>query len=311
VKAEQDILFGVASQTLWLDAPEGRPSSVTSASVFEATDGDASTAESATTGVASVETNPNTTLDATSGAGQTDPKVVNLTATTGCSVGRRYLITGASGSKEWVEVASISSGASITARHPLLGAFASADTFQSTRMSITVDTTWCSDSANLSTGTAPRYRVRWVYVVSSVTYVRDTYFDLVRYAGDHNVDPIDIDRLSPGWMDRLPVDHRTDQGRALIDDAYAAVRLDLAAVDVNDASVADQAIVDELVRRKAVAMTELSRFLSGADRQAQLEAARLDYSSTLDAFVRVVRRAPTRSDSGGSSVGVATQLTTR
>ena len=35
--ASHDVLFSQASQTIWLDPPEGRPSSVTSATVYEAT----------------------------------------------------------------------------------------------------------------------------------------------------------------------------------------------------------------------------------------------------------------------------------
>jgi hypothetical protein len=313
MKQEQDIIFGLASQTLWLDAPEGRPSSITSVAVYEASTGDTGTAESATTGAASVETNPNTTMDAAGGATETDPTLVPLTATTGATVGRRYLLTAVNGFKEWVEVEAVSSGVSVKVRHPLQGEYASADTFASTRMSITVDSTWVADTSNLSSGGAssPRYRVRWVYVVSGVTYVRDAYFDLVRYVGDHNVDPLDVDRLAPGWLDRLPVDYRDDQGRALIDDAYAAVKLDLAANDVNDAMVSDQAIVDELVRRKVVATSELTRFYASGDRQAQMEAARLDYSSTLDAFVRVVRRVPSRDSTGAGFVGVSTQTLVR
>lgn len=238
----QDLTYSITGQSLVWDAPEGRPSSVTSVTVYLASTGDSGSTETATSGTASVETNPNTTFDAASGSGQTDPRKCNLTATTGISAGRSYLVTTAAGLKEWPEVLSITAGDSIIARNPLENAYASADTFQSTRISISVDSTWVSDQSNISPGlrATPNYRVRWVYVVSSVTYVHDTYFDVVRYAGGHTVSTADLDAMIPGYMDILPTFHRVDEGRRMLDEAYQQVRWDLQASDVNDAAIRDE-----------------------------------------------------------------------
>ena len=248
-----DIIYGVASQSLYFDCPEGRPSSVTSVAVYENRDGDDSTAEVATTGSASVETNPNTTFDAASGYGQSNPKVLNLTATTGCARGRRYLATAAAGNREWVETMEIDAGNSITARHPLHNAFAAADTLESTRISISVLDAWAATVANISGALHPtgRYRVRWEYVVDSVTYVADSYFDLVRYAGVTDITPLTVAEHIPGWFDTLPTDSRNDQGQGLIDIAYKQLKYRMIADSRADQLVRDSEVMGYLVALKA------------------------------------------------------------
>src|SRR5690606_32448234 len=141
MERHQDIAFNVTGQSLVWDAPEGQASSVTSVTVYRAYTGDTGTTEAATTGTASIDS-VDTTLDAAAGDGQADARLIPLTATTGIVAGREYLLTSADGLKEWVEVVSIDSGVSVTARHPLANTYAAADTFQGTRLSIGVDGTW-------------------------------------------------------------------------------------------------------------------------------------------------------------------------
>lgn len=313
MRTVQDILFGVTGQTVYFDCPEGRPSSVTSADVYLWDVSDDGTAEIAV-GSGSVETNPNTTIDAASGAGQTDARVLNVAATTGFSVGRSYLVTGADGFKEWVEVGEIDSGNSVTARHPLHNTYASADTVQSTRIQATVDSTWVADDSNITTdelGPNPMYRVRWVYVVNSVTYVADTYFNLVRYNARHGVTPQDVDDMLPGWLDRLPTDHRDTQGRRLIDDAYRGVRIDLHQVDLAASSLAESEIVDELVRYKAIEMCELARYLATDGDPTRVQLATQRYQTRLDSLVRLVSRVPVRDTTGAATPMMAVGLTRR
>lgn len=264
-----DLLFGVTGQSLYFDAPEGRPSSVTSSDVFENTTGDDGTEEAATSGSAAVETNPDTTFNADSGAGQADARVCNLTATTGATIGRQYRATNAAGEVDIVEVAAVSSGASVTARQPLVNAYASGDAFESTRITHAIDATWVADKNNLSGGfdPNPKYRWRLVYVVSSVTYVHDLYFDLLRYAGRHDVSPIDVDRRARGWMERVATEDREDQGRAVIDEAYQVVKFDLYNLSLPDQSIRNREVVNELVKLKAIEMVD-------GEAAAQVYAAR-------------------------------------
>jgi hypothetical protein len=253
-----DILFGVTGQSLYFDAPEGRPSSVTSSDVFENSTGDDGTEEVATTGSAAVETNPNTTFDAASGSDQADPRVCNVTATTGVVVGRHYRATNAAGEVDIVECAAFVAGATVTARQPLFNAYAVADTFQSTRITHALDSTWIADTNNLSGvfDPNPTYRWRLVYVVGGVTYAHDLYFDLVRYAGRHDVTPLDVDRRARGWMERVSSDDRETQGRSVIDEAYRILKMDLYNHSLPDQAVRNRELVNELVTLAAVALVD-------------------------------------------------------
>jgi hypothetical protein len=311
----QDIVFGVAAQKIYFDAPEGRASAVTSVSVFPWDVGDDDTIEAAV-GAGSIETDPNTTLDAAAGPSQADPRNIPLTATTGLVAERRYLVThNTTGVKEWVEVQGVTSGDSCTVKHPLHNDFASGSTFQSTRLQATIDSTWIADEENLTTdvvGPNPAYRVRWVYVAGGVTYVADSYFNVVRYAGRHGVLPQDVEALVPGWLDSLPTDHRGDQGRKLIEDAYREVRIDMHQIDLTASSLAESEIVDELVRYKVSELSEMARYFGGSGGDIQrADAAQKRYQARLDALARIVSRIPVRDSSGAATAIMSVGLTRR
>ena len=70
----QELVYGVTGQVLFLDAQEGRPSSVTDVQIFAMGTGDDGTEETAP-GTGTVETGPNTTFDAASGYSQSDRKI--------------------------------------------------------------------------------------------------------------------------------------------------------------------------------------------------------------------------------------------
>lgn len=311
MRSVQDIVFNVTGQLLHFDAPEGRPSSVTSVTVLPWDAGDDATSEWSATGA--VETSPNTTINAASGYGQADPRILRVVATTGFVVDRSYLVTGANGFKEWFNAAEISSAVSVTARHPLHNAYATADTVQSTRITSTVDSTWVAAEENLrdDAGPNPHYRVRWVYVVAGVTYVADTYFSLVRYAGSHGVRPQDAESLAPGWLDSLPTDHRANQGRTLLDDAHAAVKFDLHAVWTDDAMVANTGVVDELTRYKLLELGEFAKILAGGGDTTQYQVARDAYQRRFDSLSRITNKTPIRDSSGAAAITPALGLTRR
>jgi hypothetical protein len=249
----QDVVFGVTGQSLILDAPEGRPSAVASVTVFENYLGDDDQAETATTGSAAIEADPNTTFDATSGRGQPDERKCSLAATTGIVPGRSYLAVNDVLERELVEVVSVVAGDSVIARHPLENTYPVGSTLQTTRISIGMDATWIADDTNVSWEVSPhaRYRVRWVYAVAGVQYVHDTYFDLVRYAGRHDVTPRDVDLEFHGWVMSLPTDYREDQGRAVIDEAYRQVKLDLYGELLPDQGIRNRELLNALVIAKA------------------------------------------------------------
>lgn len=314
MRTVQDIAYAVTGQTVSYDAPEGRPSSVTSATVYRWDMSDDDTSESTAIGTPSVETNPNTTIDAASGYGETDARKLNVAATTGFTRERSYLVTSADGLREWFEVEEIDSGNYVIAKHPLHNGYATADTVQSTRLQATVDSTWVADETNLmldDVGPNPGYRIRWVYVVSSVTYVADTYFSLTRYVGRHGVSPQDIEVMAPGWLDMLPTDHRKDQGRKLIDNAYREVKIDFHQIDVAASSVAESELIDELTRYKTLELGEWARYLKGGIDESQANAASRRYQTRLDSLARIVSRVPVRDSTGAATPVIATGLTRR
>ncbi len=312
MRTVQDLLFDVTGQLVYFDAPEGRPSAVTSVTVYPWNGSDEGTAETAL-GSGSVETGPSTTIDAASGSGQADPRVLNVTATTGTVTERSYLLTSADGLREWFDVLEFDSGNTITAKHPLHNAYATGDTVQSTRIQATIDATWVADETNLddSAGPNPSYRVRWVYVVGGVTYVADSYFNLVRYAGKHGVRPQDVELSFPGWLNSLPTDHYQDQGRRLIDEAYRAVKIDLHAVWTDDAMVANPEIIDELTRWKCLEAGELAKLLSGGGGSEIYGAARTAYSTRFDALARITNKLPIRDVTASATIKESLGLTRR
>jgi hypothetical protein len=314
MRTVQEIQFGLAGQTIYYDCPEGRPSSVTSATAYYWNQADLDTTLNSQNviGAASIEANPDTTIDAASGAGQSDPRILNVAATTGFAVDRSYLVTAADGFREWFDVDEINSGNSVTARHPLHNTYAAADTVQSTRISVTVDSTWVSTVNYLiDNGPNPGFRVRFVYVVNGASYSVDVPFKLVRYAGKHGVVASDIDSIYPGWIDRLPTDHIEDQGRRLIDEAFRSVKLDMHASGLDEAMVAEAEVLDELTRWKAVELGELAILMQSGGDSTRYATARGAYQARFDSLIRITTKVPVRNTTGGGTAKSPLSLSRR
>lgn len=249
-----DILYNVTGQSLVFDCPEGRPSSVTSSTVYLNSYGDDDDTEAATTGSAAVETSPNTTFDANSGDGQTDPRLCALAATTGIAKNRRYLATDTTGEKEWVEVIAIASADTVLARFNLRNAYVSGDTFVSTRVAHAIDATWVADKTNISPSDPnPHYRWRLEYVVDSVTYVANIFFDLVRASGTTTVTGQDVDGAYPrmGWIHNLQPEDQEDGGDRIIREAYRQVKLKMSTAGRADEAARNREVIDDLVIHRA------------------------------------------------------------
>lgn len=282
----QEILFDVTGQYLVWDAPEGRPSSVTAVRVLDADGNDDDEAEFEPTGT--VETSPNTTIASTSGYGQDDPTILNLTSGTGVTRGRTYLLTGTLGDVEWCPIVAIT-GATAYRRQPLRNSYAATSTFVSTRITAPVDGTWVADEDALSpeSTTFPAYRVVWLYVVGGVTYRHQSFCDLVRYSARHTVLPVDVDSVEPGWIDRLPTDHQRDQGQGLIEQAFRAVRMDMLADAKALRWLRHLDVVNELVAYRAIERGAEAAVLAGAqDRAPALDVARAVYRRRYDDLIR-------------------------
>lgn len=311
----QDITHGASGQSLLFQAPS-RPASVESIKVVQATDGDDTTAQDATTGSAAID-GVNTTTDAVAGIVQANPKNIPLTATTDIVNGQHYILRDKTGGfQEWVQAMYIESTVAVRSRVPLLNQFVSGSTFEGTLVSIGMDSTWIDDINNISDGSPnPGYRAIWTWTdANSVQHVDYTFFDLTRRAGQHNVKPTDMEFLIPGWTKLLPRDHQIDRGAGLLDESYRQVKIDLHQQDIPDQVVRHQDVIDELVKRKMVVMfTEWRAIISNGDLGA-VDVARSAYEARFNKLFRApsVVKVPVGRDSTGAAGEMFGQsLTTR
>lgn len=314
-----EILFNVTGQTFFYDPPEGfRPSGTPTVQVFSTGSDDDATAESATTGACSVGT-VNTTLN---GAHSLGTRTLTLTSGTAVARGRRYLLTDTNGEYEWVEVHGIT-GVTATLKHPLINDYATASTFQDCRISIAVDATWMADASNISdvlAGTwrinkiaaddheagATGYRLRWAYTVNSVATIGVSYADLVRYQSKNLVTSLDIDRVFPGFLDRLAIDYREDQGAALVDEAFQAVKMDALGDEQLLRRIRDTQVLCELVKYRANELSIQNEVLRGRQDASALTVAHDAYLNRYNALMREPKVAVDQT--GGGSNGEAVRL---
>lgn len=302
----QEIIYALTGQTFFYDPPEGRASDTPTVQVFSTGTDDDGTAESATTGACSVDS-VSTTLSVGASIGDV---ALTLTSGTGVTKGRRYLLTDDDdGNQEWVDVVSVV-GAAVRIRNPLINAHSIGSTFVGTRISISVDSTWVADESNLTdsleTAGAAGYRLRWSYTVGGVATIGVSYADLVRYQAKNLVTALDVDRTFPGWLDRLSIDNREDQGAALVEEAFRAVKMDALADAQLLRRIRDTQVLSELVIYRANVLAVQANVISGQVSADVLSVARDLYQQR---YVSLIREPKISADqSGGGANGTARRL---
>jgi hypothetical protein len=282
----QEVIFDVTGQVFYFDPPEGQASGTPTLSVFASDVEDDGTAESATTGSCSVDS-VDTTLNGAISQGAT---TATLVLGTGVTKGRRYRLTDGDGDTEWVEVRAIT-GTAVTFRHPVINDYASGSTFEGCRISISVNSTWVADENNLTdvpsiASGGSGYRLRWSYTVNSIPTVSVSYADLVRYQAKNLVTALDVDRRFPGWVDRLPSDYQRDQGAALVEEAYNAIKLDALGDDQVLRLIRNTEVLRELtIYRANLIAQEASLFHGGANIE-QVRVADELYQARFNRLIR-------------------------
>lgn len=248
-RSTASVPYGVTGSTVELRVLQGRPTAATFA-VFADYAGDDDTAEFS--GTATI-TDPSTTVDAASGVGQSDPRKLNLAATTGIALSRKYLLS-ESGRSEWVEPIEIVSADYIICRHPLQHAYSSSATLVSTTITAAIDNTWAAAEENLSDHLDPNpdYRVRWAVTVGGVVVPMYSYFDLVRAEVTTGIDAGDLNDRVPGLIDTLPIEYKADNGASMIASAYRAVKAKLAAHAIDVDAFRNDEVLDELTILKSL-----------------------------------------------------------
>jgi hypothetical protein len=308
----QEVLYNVTGQSFFYDPPEGRASGTPTCAVYLCTADDTGTAETATSGVASVDS-VNTTFSASAGATS-----ITVALGTGITRGRRYLVTDVDGDREWIECISIN-GATVGLRQPLKNTYAASSTFQGCRISISVDSTWVATQSKITdvldlTGRAWRtdqlvdrwvvgaagYRLRWTYTVNSISCLGVSYADLVRYQAKNLVTALDVDRRFPGWIDRLATDYQEDQGQALIDEAFAAIKLDALGDEQVIRRIRDTQVIRDLTIYRANVLAQEAALFSGGSNAEQVKAARDLYEMRYAQLIREPK-IPVDQIGGGSS----------
>ncbi len=306
--AHAEIILGLSGQVLFYDPPEAARPSSPACTVYGAYADDGGGAVAATSGAASVDS-VNTTISAAAYPGD---QTLTLTSGTGIARNRRYLLTAASGVSEIVELAGIA-GTTATLRMPLVNEYASGATFQGTRISIAVDNTWAATASNLTdaladpddirfasvTSVAPGaagYRVRWTYTADGASQLGVSYFDLVRYQAKSIVTPLAVDRLFPGWIDRLPPDYRIDQGSALIDEAFLAVKLDALGDSQLLRRIRDTQVLADLVKHRANLLAMQNDVMAGRRDSSAFQLAQDLYDRR---YTQLIREPKVSVDQGG------------
>lgn len=297
----QEIILGVTGQGLVHYCTDSRPQSVVSVTAH-AYDADDSTIEftADTPGVDTVST----TSTAVAGTSTDNPHQITLTSVTGIVIGRTYRFQSVVGYSEWVVPAAIS-GLVVTLRHPLHNSFPIGAAFQSTLIYGFIPDAWAADTSNL-TSPAKRvgYRIRWVYADDGGNRrVAQSTASLVRYETRNHVLPTHVDARFPGWMERLPTDYQGDQGKALIDIAFDAVRLDLLQEGQADHAVRDPAAFSDLVIHKTIEIATEVNARHGAVSQESLLVAQRGYTERLTRLIRQPSVDIQHSDGGASGEG--------
>jgi len=245
----EELVFQLTGQALHYDPPEGRPSGTPTVEVIRVATG---LREAATTGPCSVDV-MSTALEDAASPGRT---TLSLADGTGVARGRPYLLSNAEGDREWIEVRAVD-GARITTRRPLLFGYPTGSTLVGCRISIEVDPTWIADPSKLTDqpdAVEPEpagYRLRWAYDVNGVALTGVSSADLVRRTALDLVTPMDVDNRFPGWLQRLPIEHREDQGADFIREAFAAVKLDALGNRHAMRRIRDAGVLCELVKLRA------------------------------------------------------------
>lgn len=302
-----DVQFAQNTQSFLFVAPEGRPATATIKVVKNDESDDAADVGLFGTS-ANVEADPNTTLSSILAIGDT---YVQLNSVAGIVVGGMYRLASLLLEHEMVIVTKIAVGG-VYVRHPVLNAYTTG-TFVSTRLSLTTSNVFVADTANLSgEDPNPKYRGSISYNVGAATHKHYFYADLVRMVPKHHVQPSDLEDHSPNWILNLPTYFRRESGRPLIDRAYQDVKFDLEASELDDASLRNDEMVDELVLFKTLHLTAMGKEMNKGGTERATDMAMKAYEYRLNSLVRLHRVIAV--DTGTTGAGGPTramQLTVR
>ena len=141
------------------------------------------TRRSISTGTATLDT-VDVNVTATSGAGQPDPRLIQLDTVTGIQAGHQYLISQEDGYAEPVIVQAVETDADnlgVIATTPLRRSYNNCAVFQGLEQSATFDSTEAADEDRLHDGAGPFFVV-FTYTLDGVNFVHPEEVWLSRYS---------------------------------------------------------------------------------------------------------------------------------
>lgn len=196
VGIKTQLVFERASQTLTLEARQGRPSSNGTVSLYDTRYARSNTDKNPIVTGTATRTAISTTVTAASGPSESNPKRITCTPPAATKAGDFLLLTdivNASEAPERIRVAGV--GATyIDSAYDLGREYSTGALIESAVMtSPAVPTAWVENETNLGED----YEAAWTYTVGGVTYVETTYWDLVRYVYESSVKTLDV-------LDRYP-----------------------------------------------------------------------------------------------------------
>jgi len=257
------VIAGRAGQTIDFYPPsaeviaDGAPTSAATYRVFK---GDASNddAPEIASSSATLDT-VSTTISAAAGYSQTNRRSITLTSGTGVVVGRRYVLTNASGQREIV-IPSAVNGTAVTAEEPLAFDYATNATFIGLRHVFTLSSAnvgtdkinvW-GISPNLdapasTTTRSPPYRVEWQYsTAGGVPRTSWTTYDVCRQPFKILLSLADVKPLLPDIIWEEWTQQRGQDFEPQIEEASQMVHLDLVAAGFDPDAIRDPFTLTQL-----------------------------------------------------------------
>ncbi len=170
--------FGVASQLLAFEAPQGRPSGSGTVSIYDPRSSPTASPNPLVNAGTATLNSVTTTLNGSVNPLSSDPTSIPLASTTGILVGDHLWLTNAAGETEQIEVLGVTAAVVFSCWPVTLTHITGALCVSSKMTSPALSTAWVSDVANLD---ADFYAI-WSYTVAGISYRARTSFDLCRAA---------------------------------------------------------------------------------------------------------------------------------
>lgn len=200
--SEPRVRYGQGEQTIRFIPVDrfGRPVRVTAATytIIDLGEGEDSPDQQIATGAAVLPA-VDTTLSASGGAGEGNPRALTLTSTTGVAEGRTYLLS-SGGSRSLVVVDGIT-GSVVTSKDSPSSAYPSGSTFQAIELEALFPLSEANDPDALTE--ARRYQIAWTYSLHGETHVVCQLVWLVRYDGEAWITETDVIGLYPPLANRV------------------------------------------------------------------------------------------------------------